>query len=141
MSAPVTVSVALGSATSLDVSFSIITYGDLCRPRPVRPASIATRTPHRRVSAGARVRIVRRPEAIQPMTRPESEASSGWRLPLPNWATRKFWLSGSGVFYRFAPERFFVDAWRAGLLLANFAWLRNRAGGRPISRLNARLTC
>ena len=65
MSALVTVSMALGSATSLDISFSIITYGGLCRPRLVRPASIATRTPHRSVSAGAPVRIVRRPEAIQ----------------------------------------------------------------------------
>ena len=43
------------------------------------------------------------------------------------------------IAYRFALRRSFVDAWRTGLLRANFAWLRNRAGGRPNSRLKARL--
>ena len=56
-----------------------------------------------------------------------------------NGTSGQLWLSRLGVAYRFALRRPFVDALRTGLLRANFAWLRNRAGGRPNSRLKARL--
>jgi len=43
------------------------------------------------------------------------------------------------IAHRFALRRPFVDAWRTALLRADFECLRNRAGGRPNSRLKARL--
>jgi hypothetical protein len=56
-----------------------------------------------------------------------------------NGISGQLWLSRLGVAYRFALRLPVVDALQTGLLRPNFAWLRNRAGGRPNSRLKARL--
>ena len=41
--------------------------------------------------------------------------------------------------HRFALRRSIADAGRTAVLRVDFEWLRNRAGGRPNSRLKARL--
>ncbi len=43
------------------------------------------------------------------------------------------------IAHRFALRRPFVVVWRTAVLGADFDCLRNRAGGRPNSRLKARL--